>query len=103
MLGALTPTEVRAALAAEADVVKVFPASSVGGPTHVKALRSVFPDVVFCPTGGVDAKNAPDYLALPNVICVGGSWVAPADAVRAGDWGRITELARAASQLGKAA
>ncbi|GGI99779.1 bifunctional 4-hydroxy-2-oxoglutarate aldolase/2-dehydro-3-deoxy-phosphogluconate aldolase [Neoroseomonas lacus] len=63
MLGALTPTEVRAAIAAGADVVKVFPASSVGGPAHVKALRSVFPDVVFCPTGGVDARNVPDYIA----------------------------------------
>ena len=63
MLGALTPTEVRAALAAGADVVKVFPASSAGGPAHVKALRSVFPDVVFCPTGGVDARNVPDYIA----------------------------------------
>ncbi|NKE47612.1 bifunctional 4-hydroxy-2-oxoglutarate aldolase/2-dehydro-3-deoxy-phosphogluconate aldolase [Roseomonas frigidaquae] len=63
MLGAMTPTEVRAALAAGADVVKLFPASSAGGPAHVKALRAVFPDVAFCPTGGVDARNAPDYLA----------------------------------------
>lgn len=63
MLGALTPTEVRAALAGGADVVKIFPASSAGGPGHVKALRAVFPDTVFCPTGGVDARNAPDYLA----------------------------------------
>lgn len=63
MLGAMTPTEVRAALAAGADVVKIFPASSAGGPAHVKALRAVFPDTVFCPTGGVDSRNAPDYLA----------------------------------------
>lgn len=63
MLGALTPTEVRAALAAGADVVKIFPAASAGGPAHVRALRAVFPDVAFCPTGGVDAANAPDYLA----------------------------------------
>ncbi len=63
MLGAMTPTEVRAAIAAGADVVKVFPASSAGGPAHIKALRSVFPGAVFCPTGGVDARNAPDYLA----------------------------------------
>ncbi len=63
MLGAMTPTEVRAARAAGADVVKLFPASSAGGPAHVKALRAVFPDVAFCPTGGVDAGNAPDYLA----------------------------------------
>jgi 2-dehydro-3-deoxyphosphogluconate aldolase/(4S)-4-hydroxy-2-oxoglutarate aldolase len=63
MLGALTPTEVRAALTVGADVVKIFPAGSAGGPSHVKSLRAVFPDVVFCPTGGVDARNAPDYLA----------------------------------------
>lgn len=63
MLGAMTPTEVRAALAAGADVVKVFPASSAGGVAHVKALRSVFPEVAFCPTGGVAAREVPDYLA----------------------------------------
>jgi 2-dehydro-3-deoxyphosphogluconate aldolase / (4S)-4-hydroxy-2-oxoglutarate aldolase len=63
MLGAVTPTEVRAAIAAGADVVKIFPAGSVGGPGHVKSLRAVFPEVVFCPTGGVDATNAPAFLA----------------------------------------
>jgi 2-dehydro-3-deoxyphosphogluconate aldolase / (4S)-4-hydroxy-2-oxoglutarate aldolase len=63
MLGALTPTEIRAALVAGADVVKVFPASSVGGPAHIRALRSVFPEVAFCPTGGVDPANANSYLA----------------------------------------
>jgi 2-dehydro-3-deoxyphosphogluconate aldolase / (4S)-4-hydroxy-2-oxoglutarate aldolase len=63
MLGALTPTETRAALVAGADVVKVFPASSVGGPGHIRALRSVFPEVAFCPTGGVDPANAASYLA----------------------------------------
>jgi 2-dehydro-3-deoxyphosphogluconate aldolase/(4S)-4-hydroxy-2-oxoglutarate aldolase len=63
LLGAMTPTEVRAALAAGADAVKVFPASSAGGPAHIRALRSVFPGVAFCPTGGVDARTAPDYFA----------------------------------------
>ncbi|MDX9998894.1 MAG: keto-deoxy-phosphogluconate aldolase, partial [Phenylobacterium sp.] len=63
------------------------------------AFAGPFPDARFCPTGGIDAGNAPDYLALPNVACVGGSWVAPADAVRAGDWARITELAKAAAKL----
>jgi 2-dehydro-3-deoxyphosphogluconate aldolase / (4S)-4-hydroxy-2-oxoglutarate aldolase len=63
MLGALTPTEIRAALVAGADVVKVFPASSVGGPAPIRALRSVFPEVAFCPTGGVDPANANSYLA----------------------------------------
>ena len=63
MLGAVTPTEVRHALAAGADVVKVFPASSVGGPPHIRALASVLPDIPFCPTGGVDAGNVAEYLA----------------------------------------
>lgn len=76
MLGALTPTEVRAALAAGADVVKIFPASSAGGPAHVKALRAVFPDVAFCPTGGVDARNIPDYLAAGAAfVGIGGKLV----------------------------
>ena len=82
---------------------KLFPANIVGGVGALKAFASPFPQATFCPTGGVSLENAPDYLAQPNVICVGGSWVAPMDAVRAGDWGRITELARAASQLGKTA
>ncbi|BDG72776.1 bifunctional 4-hydroxy-2-oxoglutarate aldolase/2-dehydro-3-deoxy-phosphogluconate aldolase [Roseomonas fluvialis] len=76
MLGALTPTEVRAALHAGADVVKIFPAGSAGGPAHIKALRAVFPDVAFCPTGGVDARNAPDYLvAGAAFVGIGGKLV----------------------------
>ena len=76
MLGAMTPSEVRAARAAGADVVKIFPASSAGGPAHIRALRSVFPDVVFCPTGGVDARNAPDYLAAGAAfVGIGGKLV----------------------------
>jgi 2-dehydro-3-deoxyphosphogluconate aldolase / (4S)-4-hydroxy-2-oxoglutarate aldolase len=63
MLGALTPTEARAALAAGADVVKIFPASSVGGPAYIRALRSVFPDTAICPTGGVEPDNVTAYLA----------------------------------------
>lgn len=70
MLGAMTPSEVRAALQGGADVVKIFPASSAGGPAHIKALRAVFPDVAFCPTGGVDARNMEDYLAA-GAACVG--------------------------------
>ena len=66
----------RAALAAGADAVKIFPAASAGGPGHVKALRSVFPDVAFCPTGGVDARNAPDYLAAGAAfVGIGGKLV----------------------------
>lgn len=101
--GVATASELMRGLSAGYTHFKLFPANVVGGVGALKAFSSPFPQATFCPTGGVDAKNAPDYLALPNVICVGGSWVAPADAVRAGDWGRITELARAASQLGKAA
>ena len=70
MLGAMTPSEVRAALQGGADVVKIFPASSAGGPAHIKALRAVFPGVAFCPTGGVDARNMEDYLAA-GAACVG--------------------------------
>ncbi|MEO3473843.1 bifunctional 4-hydroxy-2-oxoglutarate aldolase/2-dehydro-3-deoxy-phosphogluconate aldolase [Roseomonas sp. CAU 1739] len=93
MLGALTPTEVRAALAAGADVVKVFPASSVGGPAHVKALRSVFPDVVFCPTGGVDARNLPDYLAAGAAfVGIGGKLVDEA-LIAAGDRAAVQRAA----------
>jgi len=99
--GVATATELMRGLRAGFTHFKLFPANVVGGVGALKAFSSPFPQATFCPTGGIDVKNAPDYLALPNVICVGGSWVAPADAVRAGDWGRITDLARAASQLGK--
>ena len=99
MLGAMTPTEVRAALAAGADVVKVFPASSVGGPGHIRALRSVFPDVTFCPTGGVDARNAPDYLAAGAAfVGIGGKLVDEAR-IAAGDKAAIQQAARDALGL----
>ncbi|WP_408611991.1 bifunctional 4-hydroxy-2-oxoglutarate aldolase/2-dehydro-3-deoxy-phosphogluconate aldolase, partial [Falsiroseomonas oryzae] len=94
LLGAMTPTEVRAALAAGADVVKVFPASSAGGPAHIKALRSVFPDVAFCPTGGVDARNAPDYLAAGAAfVGIGGRLVDEALLAR-GDRAAVEQAAR---------
>jgi len=80
-------------------VQKFFPAGPAGGPAYLKALAGPLPDVLFCPTGGVTAENASAYLALPNVVCVGGSWVAPGDAVRAGDFARIEALARAAAGL----
>lgn len=101
--GIATATELMWGLRAGYSHFKLFPANIVGGVGALKAFASPFPQATFCPTGGVSLENAPDYLAQPNVICVGGSWVAPMDAVRAGDWGRIAELARAASQLGKAA
>ncbi|HET6521427.1 MAG TPA: hypothetical protein VFG47_16645, partial [Geminicoccaceae bacterium] len=78
------------------DTLKFFPAEIAGGVKALRALLPLLPDVRFCPTGGVSAANAADYLALPNVVAVGGTWVAPEDAVAAGDWSRITALAREA-------
>ena len=100
--GVATATELMAGLAAGFTRFKLFPANIAGGVGALKAFSSPFSQARFCPTGGVNAKNAADYLALPNVACVGGSWVAPADAVRARDWGRITELAREAAALARA-
>jgi len=99
--GVATATELMAGLDVGFQRFKLFPANIAGGVEALKALASPFQGVKFCPTGGVNAKNAADYLALPNVICVGGSWVAPPDAVRAGDWGRITALAREAAALAR--
>ena len=97
--GVMTPSDVIAARAAGYTELKLFPAQQAGGIGMLKALGGPFPDVRFCPTGGIGAATAPEFLAQPNVVCVGGSWLTPADAVAAGDWGRITELARAASAL----
>jgi 2-dehydro-3-deoxyphosphogluconate aldolase/(4S)-4-hydroxy-2-oxoglutarate aldolase len=97
--GIATASELIEGLDRGFELFKLFPANVAGGPAALKAFASPFPQARFCPTGGVDPKTAPDYLALPNVICVGGSWVAPADAVRAGDWERITALAREAAGL----
>ena len=97
--GIATATELMAGLAAGFTRFKLFPANVVGGPSTLKAFASPFQQAKFCPTGGVSAANAAEYLALPNVVCVGGSWVAPPDAIRAGDWDRITALAREASAL----
>ena len=99
MPGAMTPTEIRAALAAGADVVKIFPASSAGGPAHIKAIRAVFPDAVFCPTGGVDAANAPAYLAAGAAfVGIGGKLVDEAR-IAAGDKAAIQRAARDALGL----
>lgn len=78
---------------------KFFPAESSGGVNALRALAGPFPQVRFCPTGGIDATRAPGYLALSNVGCVGGSWMVPPDALKARDWKRIGELARAAADL----
>jgi 2-dehydro-3-deoxyphosphogluconate aldolase/(4S)-4-hydroxy-2-oxoglutarate aldolase len=79
--------------------LKFFPAEPAGGAAWLKALASPLPEVSFCPTGGIDAARAERYLSLPNVLCVGGSWVAPGEAVAAGDWPKIAGLARAAAAL----
>lgn len=78
---------------------KFFPAAASGGVSALKAFAGPFPDVRFCPTGGISVKDFRDYLALDNVACVGGSWVVPADALNQGDWGRIEQLAREACEL----
>lgn len=98
--GVMTPSEVIAARSAGYTELKLFPAQQAGGVAILKALGGPFPDVRFCPTGGISAETAAQFLALPNVVCVGGSWLTPADAVAAGDWARITALARAASGSG---
>ena len=80
-------------------LMKFFPADAAGGLAWLKAIAAPLADLRFCPTGGIDADTAPGYLSLANVACVGGSWVAPSEAVAAGDWTRIERLAAAASQL----
>jgi len=97
--GVMTPAEIIAARAAGFTELKLFPAQQAGGIGMLKALGSPFPDVTFCPTGGVTQESAPDFLALPNVACVGGSWLTPKEAVARKDWERITTLARAAAAL----
>jgi 2-dehydro-3-deoxyphosphogluconate aldolase/(4S)-4-hydroxy-2-oxoglutarate aldolase len=97
--GIATATELMAGLAAGFELFKLFPANVVGGPAALKAFASPFARARFCPTGGIGQANAGEYLALPNVACVGGSWVAPPEAVRAGDWDLIERLARDASAL----
>ncbi len=97
--GAATASEVMALFEQGFDMLKFFPAEAAGGVPLLKSLGAPIPQVAFCPTGGVSPANARDYLALPNVICAGGSWVAPKDAVARGDWDRITRLARDAAAL----
>jgi len=95
----MTPSELIAARARGYTACKLFPAQQAGGIGMLKALHAVFPDVVFCPTGGISRQTAPDFLALPNVRCVGGSWVVPDEALGKGDWSAIEALARDAAQL----
>ena len=97
--GVATGSEVMQANADGLFFLKFFPAMQAGGIPMLKALGGPFTDVVFCPTGGITLESAPQFLALPNVKVCGGSWLTPADAVAAGDWARITRLARQASAL----
>ncbi len=97
--GVMTPTELITARNAGFNVLKLFPAQQAGGIGMLQALGAVFPDVLFCPTGGISRGTAPDFLALPNVVCVGGSWVAPRALLAAGDWDGIEALARDAASL----
>ena len=97
--GVMTPSDVIAARLAGFSELKLFPAQQAGGIGMLKALGGPFPEVTFCPTGGVSPENAPDFLALPNVACVGGSWLVPKAALVAGDWDKITALAKEASAL----
>src|SRR5438132_4312752 len=97
--GVATASEVMQANADGYGFLKFFPATAAGGIPLLKALAGPFPDVVFCPTGGITAETAAQFLALSNVRVCGGSWLTPADAVDAKDWRRITELARATHRL----
>jgi len=97
--GVMTPSDVIGAKAAGFTRLKLFPAQQAGGIAMLKAMNGPFPDIVFCPTGGVTEETAPQFLALPNVACVGGSWLTPKVAVDAGDWAEITRLAKRAAAL----
>ena len=97
--GAATATEIMALLEKGYTVQKFFPAEQAGGAAYLKSIGAPIPQVRFCPTGGINLKNARDYLALPNILCVGGSWVAPKDAMARGDWAAITALAAEAVRL----
>ena len=95
--GVMTPSEILAAMSAGYDTLKFFPAEPAGGTASLSAFASVFPGIKFCPTGGITAERAASYLALPNVLCVGGSWVAPPALIARGDWSAIEKLARSAA------
>jgi 2-dehydro-3-deoxyphosphogluconate aldolase/(4S)-4-hydroxy-2-oxoglutarate aldolase len=97
--GVSTTSEVVALLERGVREMKFFPAEAAGGAAYLKSLAGPLPQARFCPTGGIAAARAPEYLALPNVGCVGGTWMIPGDAIAAGDWGRIEALAREAAGL----
>ncbi|MFD5753000.1 bifunctional 4-hydroxy-2-oxoglutarate aldolase/2-dehydro-3-deoxy-phosphogluconate aldolase [Streptomyces sp. NPDC127033] len=100
--GVSTTSEVVALLERGVTEMKFFPAEAAGGRAYLKSLAGPLPEARFCPTGGITPASAPEYLALPNVRCVGGTWLLPADALASKDWGRVEALAREASALGGA-
>ncbi len=97
--GIASPSELMLGLECGLDFFKLFPAEVVGGQKMLKALSGPFPAIQFCPTGGIGPANARDYLSLPNVVCIGGSWMVPQEAVEAGDWSTIERLSREAIAL----
>jgi 2-dehydro-3-deoxyphosphogluconate aldolase/(4S)-4-hydroxy-2-oxoglutarate aldolase len=99
--GAATASEIMALLEKGYTVQKFFPAEQAGGAAYLKSIGSPIPQVKFCPTGGISLKIAPDYLGLKNILCVGGSWVAPKEAMARGDWAAITTLSREAAALAR--
>ncbi|WP_150121178.1 bifunctional 4-hydroxy-2-oxoglutarate aldolase/2-dehydro-3-deoxy-phosphogluconate aldolase, partial [Sulfitobacter sp. HI0076] len=102
LAGAATATEAMRLLERGYDMLKFFPAEASGGAPALKAIGAPLPQITFCPTGGVSPDNVESYLSLPNVLCAGGSWVAPKKLIDAQDWVGIEALARAAAQSGKA-
>lgn len=101
--GVMTPSDIIMAMELGYEIVKFFPAVPAGGIPMLQAFHGPFPTLKFCPTGGISAETATNFLALPNVVCVGGSWLTPKAAVAAQDWAEVTRLARAASELSRPA
>lgn len=97
--GIMTPADIMRARDGGYNALKFFPASQAGGPALLKGFTGPFVDTVFCPTGGINADNANEYLSIPNVLCVGGSWVAPSKLIENNDWKAITQLAAQCKQL----
>jgi 2-dehydro-3-deoxyphosphogluconate aldolase/(4S)-4-hydroxy-2-oxoglutarate aldolase len=95
----MTPSDMLLAIELGYEIVKFFPAQQAGGVAMLQALNGPFPMLKFCPTGGITPETAPTFLALPNVVCVGGSWLTPKAALAAQNWDEVTRLARAASEL----
>ncbi|WP_028201936.1 bifunctional 4-hydroxy-2-oxoglutarate aldolase/2-dehydro-3-deoxy-phosphogluconate aldolase [Paraburkholderia nodosa] len=99
--GVMTPTDIIVAMELGYEIVKFFPAVPAGGLNMLQAFHGPFPTLKFCPTGGISAESAPTFLALPNVVCVGGSWLTPKAAISAQNWDEVTRLAHAASELSR--